>query len=162
MGVQASAKGSYRAPVLRNPVFPPSPPHTIISLPVHTDVWRYRGEGAPAVEVAVQASVNGSYRPPVSRSNNPYVPPNPPHTTIRLPVQTAVWAPRRTGAPSSEVGVHLSETGSYRPPEFTGRPSSPTPPHTIITFPVQTAVCPDRGVGALPVYVGDQVSVAGS
>ena len=48
----------YLPPVLK------PPPHTIISLLVHTAVCKYRGSGALVVLVAVQLSVPGSYLPP--------------------------------------------------------------------------------------------------
>ena len=65
--------------------------------------------------VAVQLSVLGSYLPPVF--NSPESPP-PPQTIIwgiiSLPVHTAVWASRPSGAPVVLVGVHVS---SVQPPE---------------------------------------------
>ena len=58
-------------------------------------MWLSRAEGAFVVEVGVQVSVAGSYRPPVFER-----PPTsgPPQTTMRLPVQTAVWQERAEGA----------------------------------------------------------------
>jgi hypothetical protein len=38
--------------------------------------------------------------------------PLPPHTTMRFPVQTAVCAERRVGAPTLEVAVHVFVAGS--------------------------------------------------
>ena len=61
VAVQLLATGSYRPPVLKEQ----QPPQTIISLPVHTAVWRHRAEGALVVLVAVQLSVLGLYLPPV-------------------------------------------------------------------------------------------------
>src|SRR5881397_3356118 len=55
--------------------------------------------------VAVQASVEGVYFPPVSRS---LLPLNPPQTIISLPVQTAVWLYRATGALVRLVAVQVS------------------------------------------------------
>ena len=43
------------------------------------------------------------------------------------------------GAPTSVVGVHVSVTGSYRPPVLTGASSMP-PPQTTIRPSTQTAV----------------------
>ena len=55
-----------------------SPPHTIISLPVHTAVWKSREAGALVMLVAVQLFVLGLYLPPVLDS--PWVTVKPPHT----------------------------------------------------------------------------------
>ena len=43
VAVQESDEGVYRPPVLR--LLPSLPPHTIISVPVQTVVWKYRGSG---------------------------------------------------------------------------------------------------------------------
>jgi hypothetical protein len=82
VAVQLSVLGSYLPPVFDS--LPTNPPHTIISLPVHTAVCHCRPEGALAVLVAVQLSVLGLYLPPV------LPPPKPPQTIISLPVHTAV------------------------------------------------------------------------
>jgi hypothetical protein len=63
VAVQLSVLGSYLPPVFKAP--PPSPPQTIISLPLHTAVWYCRSAGALVVLVAVQLSVMGLYLPPV-------------------------------------------------------------------------------------------------
>jgi hypothetical protein len=93
------------------------------------------------VEVGVQVSVAGSYRPPVLRWKGPYPPLTilsfPPHTIMRVPVQTAVWAYRAVGVFTVEVGVHESVTGSYLPPVSSS--SLYEPPHTTMRLPVQTA-----------------------
>jgi hypothetical protein len=65
VAVQLSVLGLYLPPVFRELV-PLFPPHTIISLPVHTAVER-RAVGALLVLVAVQLSVLGLYLPPVFR-----------------------------------------------------------------------------------------------
>jgi hypothetical protein len=65
----------------------PNPPQTIISLPVHTAVWKSRANGASVVLVAVQLFVAGLYLPPVFVK---LLGMNPPQTIISLPVQTAV------------------------------------------------------------------------
>jgi hypothetical protein len=85
VAVQLSVLGLYRPPVLN--ALLPTPPHTIISLPVHTAVWASRPVGALVVLVAVQLSVLGLYLPPVLKKLKPSVPP---HTIISLPVHTAV------------------------------------------------------------------------
>jgi len=81
VAVQISVLGSYLPPVFNS--LPSNPPHTIISLPVHTAVFHARPEGALTVLVAVQLSVMGLYLPPV-------LPLPAPQTIISLPVHTAV------------------------------------------------------------------------
>jgi hypothetical protein len=85
VAVQLSVLGLYLPPVFKK-LLPFRPPQTVISLPVHTAVWRYRAAGALLMLVAVHVSVLGSYRPPLFKS----LPLDPPHTIISLPVQTAV------------------------------------------------------------------------
>ena len=65
--------------------------------------------------VAVQLSVVGLYLPPVFKSP-PFVPPQ---TIISLPVHTAVWEARESGAVVVVVTVQLSVMGLYRPPVLT-------------------------------------------
>src|SRR6185503_4936209 len=79
VGVQVSARGSYRLPVF--------PTQITITVPVHTAVWTELASGPVPVDVGVQVSATGSYRPPVLRESSS---PAPPQTTIRLPVHTAV------------------------------------------------------------------------
>src|SRR5262245_1230831 len=87
VGVGEPACAQYLPPVLVNPRLP-SPPQTIISLPVHTAVCPSRLVGALIVVVAVQLSVLGLYLPPVlMRLRFSSVPPQ---TIISLPVHTAV------------------------------------------------------------------------
>jgi hypothetical protein len=57
-------------------------------LPLQTAVWLNLALGAFVVEVGVQMSVVGSYRLPLLKGAMPSAPPQ---TTMRLPVQTAVW-----------------------------------------------------------------------
>ena len=85
VAVQLSVLGLYLPPVFKSPVMP-SPPQTIISLPVHTAVGPARPAGALVVLVAVQLSALGSYLPPVFEK----IPTFPPQTIISLPVHTAV------------------------------------------------------------------------
>jgi hypothetical protein len=61
-------RAQYLPPVfkVREPAC--SPPHTIISLPVHTAVWYSRPEGALVVLVVVQLSVSKLYLPPLFKS----------------------------------------------------------------------------------------------
>ncbi len=96
--------------MFRKPTRTESPPHTIISLPVHTAVWLSRIGGTPLpTDVAVHAPVVGLYLPPVSVSSQPL---KPPQTIISVPVQTAVWFQRGTGVlASTGVGVHVSVAG---------------------------------------------------
>jgi hypothetical protein len=86
VAVQLSVAGSYLPPLFRA-VEATAPPQTIISLPVHTAVWKSRTSGAFVVLVAVQLSVFGSYLPPVFKI---WLPSYPPQTTISLSVHTAV------------------------------------------------------------------------
>ena len=108
--------------------------------------------------VAVQVFVLGLYRPPVFKS--PLLVPTPPQTIISVPVQTAVWSVRASGALVVLVAVQESVLGLYLPPVF-NRPLVPTPPQTIISLPIQTAVCANRALGALVVLVAVQVFVLG-
>ena len=66
VAVQLSVPGLYLPPVLKI-LGNIDPPQTIISLPVHTAVWKTRLAGALVVLVAVQLSVLGLYLPPVLR-----------------------------------------------------------------------------------------------
>jgi hypothetical protein len=67
------------------------------------------------VLVAVQLSVLESYLPPVFTEA---VGSSPPQTIISLPVQTAVWSDRGSGALVVLVAVQLSVLGLYLPPVF--------------------------------------------
>jgi hypothetical protein len=85
VGIQLSVLGLYLPPVfVGGSKGSGVPPHTIISLPVHTAVCHSRPPGALAVLVAVHVSAPGLYRPPV------LPPPSPPQTIISLSVHTAV------------------------------------------------------------------------
>jgi hypothetical protein len=57
--VHVLADGSYRPPVLVEPLTP-FPPQTIIEVPLQIAVWRERPDGAPATAVGVQLSDTGS------------------------------------------------------------------------------------------------------
>jgi hypothetical protein len=90
VAVQLSVLGLYLPPVLSKTLPAPTPPQTIISLPVQTPVGTYRATGALVVLVAVQLSVLGLYLPPVFRKVEQTPPPlHPPQTIISLPVHTA-------------------------------------------------------------------------
>src|SRR2546421_2591911 len=80
--IQLFVTGLYPPPVFTL-LFPSNPPHTIISLPVHTAVCPSRPEGAVVMLVAFQLSVLGSYLPPVFKSTK--LLPSPPQTIILLP-----------------------------------------------------------------------------
>ena len=86
VAVQLFVPGLYLPPVF-NKNWLSCPPHTIISLPVHTAVFHARPEGALTVLVAVQLSVPGLYLPPVPKGLLLALPP---HTIMSLPVHTAV------------------------------------------------------------------------
>src|SRR5438034_379800 len=85
----------------------------------------------------------------------------PPHTTIALPVHTAVWKNRPVGASAVLVAVQLSAPGLYLPPVFRSLTTLLSPPQTIISLPVHIAVWLDRPEGALVVLVGFQLSLPG-
>ena len=89
------------------------------------------------VGVGVRFVACPQYLPPVSKVFK--LPPAPPQAIISLPVHTAVWEKRASGALVVLVAVQLSVPGSYRPPVFKKPPPLP-PPQTIISPPVQTAV----------------------
>src|SRR5205807_7989651 len=72
----------------------PSPPQTIISLPVQTDVGYPRPSGTLKVLVAVQLSVPGMYRPPVLKELLA------PHPLIWM---TFLTAESREGSPRAPV-----------------------------------------------------------
>src|SRR6266853_1966542 len=119
--VQLSVTGLYLPPLFKKLVSP-KPPHTIISLPVHTALGKDLCEGVDAV--GVQLSVAGSYLPPVFRSPSAAL--NPPHTIISLPVQTALCDSLTEGTLVVLVAVQLSVPGLYLPPVF----ESPPPPRS--------------------------------
>jgi hypothetical protein len=116
VAVQLSVPGWYLPPVFTGPPGP-APPQMIISLPTHTAVNEFRGEGAFVRLVAVQLSVLGLYLPPVFTSPES---PNPPQMIISVPVQTAAFLvqSRPAGAFVRLVAVQLSVPGSYLPPVF--------------------------------------------
>src|SRR6266850_2125023 len=93
------------------------PPQTIISLPVHTAVWSYRGMGAFVVLVGAQPSVAGSYLAPSLKSITGQQK-TPAQTIISLPVHTALWAARPSTLFGTPVAVQLSVSGLYLPPVF--------------------------------------------
>ena len=162
VAVQLSAPGLYLPPVLKSvPPGPVVPPQMIISLSVHTAVWRPRASGALVVLVAVQLSVTGLYPPPEEKIPPQKVSVHPPQTIISLSVQTAVCHVRAEGALVVLVAVQLSVTGLYLPPVLRGSPLLSSPPQTIISLPVHTAVFPSRAEGALVVLVAIQLSVMG-
>src|SRR5438874_10434615 len=131
VAVQVSVLGLYLAPVLSSPPWKKlAPPHTIISLPVHTAAWLYRAVGALIVLIAVQLSITGLYLPPVFN----VLPLFPPQTIISAPVHTAVCSDRASGAFTVLVGVQVSVLGLYLPPVLV--PKAP-PPQMIISLPVQ-------------------------
>lgn len=85
--VQLFVEGLYLPPVFNLLKLVSSPPHTIISPPVHTAVWRFRASGVFTMLVSVQTSVTGLYLPPVFNTPKSLFPPQ---IIISLPVQTAV------------------------------------------------------------------------
>jgi hypothetical protein len=109
VGVGEAACAQYLPPVFKRT----EPPHTIISLPLHT-AGADRGLGALVVLVAAQLSVFGLYLPPVLKSLDASAPP---HTIISLSVQTAGQY-RADGALVVLVAVQLFVPGLYLPPVF--------------------------------------------
>ena len=114
------------------------PPHTIISLPVHTPVGIPLGSGALVVLVATQLFVLGLYLPPVFKPLG-LVSFAPPQTIISVPVHTAAFPERPAGAPVVVMATQRSVLGLYLLPVFSS-PCAPNPPQTIISVPVHTAV----------------------
>jgi len=83
--------------------------------PVQTAACPLRALGALKRVIADQLSVEGLYL--LSVAVGPAGFDNaPPHTSISLPVQTAVWNVRPVGAPAVLVASQVSALGSYRPP----------------------------------------------
>src|SRR5205823_15124212 len=110
---QLSVPGLYLPPVFKGGTKKSGvPPHTIISLPVHTAVCHSRPSGALVVLVAVQLSVLGLYLPPVLKLP-------PPQTIISPPVNTAVCTSRAAGELAVPVAVQLSVLGLHLPPVLT-------------------------------------------
>src|SRR5438132_530688 len=143
VAVQLSVLGSYSPPVFNSwkPLSSKYPPHTIISLPVHTAVCSARAAGALVTLVAIQLFVPGWYSPPVFKKMRVFgTSKYPPQTIISPPVHTAVWLSRPSGALVVVVAVQLSAPGLYLPPVLRKPGKFPPPPQTIISLPVQTAV----------------------
>src|SRR5438034_6364554 len=113
------------------------PPQIIISLPVHAAVWPNRGMGAFIVLVGVQLSLAGLYRPPVFKMQL-RLHPEPPQTTISVPVHTAVCKPRAAGTSAVLVAVQTSVIGLYRPPLLRFTTLESYPPQIINSAPVHT------------------------
>src|ERR1044071_6275854 len=88
VAVQLFVLGLYLPPVFKTTPLLSYPPHTIISLPVHTAVCLDRPLGTFVMLVAAQLSVPGLYLPPVFEGTPPSA--RPPQTIISLPVHTAV------------------------------------------------------------------------
>lgn len=84
------------------------PPHTISSLPVHTDGKFHRALGAEVSEIGLQLFVEGLYRAPLL---NVLVPLKPPHTMNSLPLHTPAFAQRALGAPFRVIAVHVFVDG---------------------------------------------------
>ena len=80
---------------------------------------------------------------------------------ISVPVHTAVWESRGSGALVVLVATQLLVAGVYLPPVLKSLNIPAVPPQTIIWLPVQTALCPARGSGALVVVVAVHESVLG-
>ena len=130
----------YLAPVFKSLPGLLSPPQTIISLPVHTNVCDSRPTGAVVVSVALQVSVLGLYLPPVLKEVQQFVPPQ---IIISSPVQTATEERLGKGAFVTLVAVQLSVPGLYLLPLFKS-PLSLYPPSDDHFVTVQTVSWPMR------------------
>jgi hypothetical protein len=98
-----------------------------------------RGLGAGVglgVGLGVSAEGSVQYLPPVFKRSTPL---KPPQIFITLPLQTAVWEARASGALVVLVAVQLSASGLYLPP-VSKRLLLSLPRQTIISLPVHTAV----------------------
>jgi hypothetical protein len=67
VAIQLSVPGLYFPPVFKL-LKPSVPPQTIISVPVHTAVCPFLGDGASVTVVGTQLSVARLYLPPVFNS----------------------------------------------------------------------------------------------
>lgn len=115
VGNQVSPVGSYKPPESVETMDPAvDPPQTTMRLPVHTPVWYQRALGAPVSVVLCQFAVDGLYRPPVFTVVLPGTT-MPPQSTIREPVQTAVWLDRPAGAPVAPIVAQVSVDGCSPP-----------------------------------------------
>jgi hypothetical protein len=86
------------------------PPHTIISLPVHTALCHSRALGALVKLVAVHVFVFGLKRPPVMDGPKPVTPP--PQMISSVPLHTPEKPLRASGALSTTVLTQLSVAGA--------------------------------------------------
>src|SRR5438034_1656777 len=93
----------------------PKPHRTLISSPVQRAECLVRAVGEPLELVMAQAFRSSSYRPPELSKEPPESCRDelvaPPQTIISLPVQTAVWPVRATGASLVSIDVHWSRAG---------------------------------------------------
>src|SRR5262245_45663856 len=139
---------------------PSQPPQMTSSAPVHVPVKPNRAVRPVPRLVAVQVSVTGSWRPPLpSTETGPW----PPHTIIRVPVQTAVGDMRSVGTFVRLVApVQEFAPGSKIAPEVSGE-TELLPPQMIIRVPVHTATCSPRPTGTFaPVLVATHEFATGS
>ncbi len=114
------------------------------------------------VPVATQLSVLGLYLPPVFKK----VPLSPPQIIISLPVHTAVWVSRLSGALVVLVAVQLSVPGLYFPPVFTVPANRKTAPDDHFTASPDTRVKLSglrriSGAGGYPAVGAGIISPAG-
>lgn len=110
IAVQVLEDGLYLPPVLKgmNEAF--SPPHMIISVPLHIAVCENRAAGQfVPVDIALQVFDDNVYRPPLLKALLPLYPP---HIAIWVPVHTAVHSLRAEGQlVPVDVAVHELVTG---------------------------------------------------
>jgi hypothetical protein len=115
VAAQVSEAGSYRPPLLiwqECSSSRPQPPHTIISVPVHTAVCCLRGNGAFVPLVVRHVSVAGSYRDPELYFDSPAS--VPPQMIISAPVHTDEVAMFASG--SANVGSQVPGSASGTAP----------------------------------------------
>src|SRR4051812_43097927 len=107
MVVQVLVEGLKRTPFCSISERVPTPPHTIICVPVQAVPALARAESVLSAVIAVQTPA--LYRAPSLRT--PALP-RPPHMIMSLPVHTALWPARADGAPLVVKRVHMLLLGS--------------------------------------------------
>lgn len=122
------ACAQYLPPVFRSPESP-TPPQTIIWLPLQIAVWPYRVKGASVMLVAAQVSVLRLYLPPV-----------PGGVGVGVPVAVAVGLGGGDPPGSEGVGDGAKSRALYPQMTFESLALSPIPPQTIISLSVKTTV----------------------
>ncbi len=116
------------------------------------------------MEVGVQVSVAGSYLPPVLTRSRALS--YPPHTIMRLPVQTAVRERRASGALPTDIKAHSSSTHSVPvAPALVDDSMNPFPPRPLIdgsgaSDPATVATGAASKPASIPLHHSSQVFLA--